>query len=82
MRTRVLGLAFSPRHGNTELLVKEALKSARELKIDTDFFSIAGKEINACDACYKCFTLANSKKSCPSFTDAFEEMLPDRKSVV
>lgn len=76
MRTNVLGLAFSPRHGNTELLVQEALKGARELKVETDFYSVAGKAINACNACYQCFTSATSKKSCPSFTDAFDEMLP------
>jgi len=76
MRTKVLGLAFSPRQGNTEVLVQEALKSAEELEVDTVFYSVAGKVINPCNACYKCFASATSKKSCPSFTDAFDEILP------
>jgi len=76
MWIKVLGLAFSPRHGNTELLVQEALKSARELGVETNFYSIADKTINACNACYNCFTSASPEKPCPVFTDAFDEIVP------
>ncbi len=34
---KILGIVGSPRHGNTEILVKEALKSAEELgNIETE----------------------------------------------
>jgi multimeric flavodoxin WrbA len=69
-------MAFSPRHGNTEILVKEALDSAKKLEVETEFYSMAGKTINYCNACYKCFSSVNPKKPCPEFCDAFDEIVP------
>jgi multimeric flavodoxin WrbA len=52
----VLGIVGSPRKGgNTEIMVEEALASAREEGVKTDIFLIDGKTINGCDACGSCF---------------------------
>lgn len=51
----VLGIVASPRPGgNTEILVNEALKAAREAGADTDIFLVAGKDIRGCDGCHSC----------------------------
>ena len=53
---RILGIVCSPRKdGNTELLVEEALKMARDDEgAETDIFLVAGKSISGCLACYSC----------------------------
>ena len=52
---KVLGIVCSPRrHGNTEILVQEALKSAEEAGAEVEMFTIAGKTIFPCDACESC----------------------------
>jgi len=76
VNVRVFGCAFSPRHGNTEVQVKEALRAAEELPgVEAEFYSIAGKKIEPCDSCYKCFKEATTEKPCPSFADAFDEIV-------
>ncbi|NLO21837.1 MAG: flavodoxin family protein [Syntrophomonadaceae bacterium] len=55
-KVKVLGISGSPRHANTETLVDEALKAARELgPVDTELISLAGLTINPCDGCNKCY---------------------------
>lgn len=53
---RVLGVAASPRHGNTEILVKEALEAAQALpfEVTTEFLSFVGKRIEPCTDCDSC----------------------------
>jgi multimeric flavodoxin WrbA len=52
----ILGIVGSPRPGgNTEIMVEEVLAAARKEGAETDIFLIAGKTINGCDACGKCF---------------------------
>ena len=53
---KVLGIAASPRHGNTEILVREALKAAQELpfEVEVEFLSFAGKKIEPCTDCGYC----------------------------
>ena len=53
---RVLGIAASPRHGNTEILVKEALQAAQQLpfEVEIEFLSFAGKRIEPCTDCSYC----------------------------
>jgi multimeric flavodoxin WrbA len=55
-KIKILGISGSPRRGgNTELAVKEALDSARELPdVETEFYSFAGKKINFCTGCWRC----------------------------
>ncbi len=52
---KVLGIVCSPRKGgNTEILVKEALASAREAGAQTELVSVVGKNISPCDGCSSC----------------------------
>ncbi|MFC2045683.1 flavodoxin family protein [Chloroflexota bacterium] len=52
---KVLAISCSPRkNGNTELLLEEVLKGARQEGADTELFSVAGKQIASCDGCHAC----------------------------
>ncbi len=52
---RVLGIVGSGRkHGNTEILVKEALSAAEEAGAETELVSVVGKTIAPCDGCGRC----------------------------
>ena len=52
---KVLGIVCSGRKGgNTEMLVKEALASAREAGARTELVSVVGKNIAPCDGCGSC----------------------------
>ena len=51
----VLGIACSPRKGaNTEILVSESLKGARESGADVEILRISEMEIAPCDGCMTC----------------------------
>ncbi len=39
MKIKVLGISGSPRHGNTEIMVLEALRSAEKEGAETEFIS-------------------------------------------
>jgi multimeric flavodoxin WrbA len=53
---RILGIIGSPRkNGNTEILMKEALKVASEAGYETEIFHLCGKQVAPCDACTGCF---------------------------
>ncbi|MFC1864698.1 flavodoxin family protein [Chloroflexota bacterium] len=52
---KVLGIVCSPRRGgNTEILVDEALASAKELGAEVELLTIADKNITPCDGCASC----------------------------
>lgn len=52
---RILGIVCSPRQcGNTEILVKEVLDSARDAGAQIELIHVAGKSIAPCDACNSC----------------------------
>jgi multimeric flavodoxin WrbA len=52
---KVLGIVCSPRKGgNTEILMKEALRAAQEAGAETRLFHLADKDIMPCDACGAC----------------------------
>jgi multimeric flavodoxin WrbA len=52
---KVLGIVCSGRKGgNTEMLVTEALASAREAGVQTELVSVIGKNIASCDGCGSC----------------------------
>jgi multimeric flavodoxin WrbA len=71
MMVKIIGLSGSPRKdGNTEILVKEALKAAKKEGAETEFITLAGKEIQPCQACYSC-RVEESKGVC-----AIEDDLP------
>lgn len=53
---RILGIVGSPRkNGNTEILMTEALKVARDAGCETEIFLMAEKQVAPCAACYGCF---------------------------
>jgi multimeric flavodoxin WrbA len=52
---KILGISGSPRRGNTEIAVKEALAGAREVRdVETDFYTICGKKLNPCLSDFRC----------------------------
>jgi len=53
---KILGIVGSPRHhSNTEVMVVEALKGAKEVgDVETEILLLAGKKINPCISCFKC----------------------------
>lgn len=52
---RIVGISSSPRHANTDILVKEALAAAAaKYGVRTEFISFKGKQINGCLDCKAC----------------------------
>ncbi len=53
---RIVGLSSSPRHGNTEILLQEALDAAEDAypEISTELVSFKGKKILPCYDCKAC----------------------------
>ena len=48
----VLGICMSPRKGgNSEILLKEALKGSKECGAKTEFLSLRNLDIKSCNAC-------------------------------
>ncbi len=67
-KIRILGIAGSRRHANTEIGVKEALVGAAELPdVETVFYTMAGKKMNpcACPTGHKCWTEGAEDNPCP-----------------
>ncbi len=59
---KILSISCSPRKGgNTETLLNEALKGAKQDGAEVELFSVAGKTIAPCDACDAC---RNNKGIC------------------
>lgn len=54
-RVKVLGIVGSPRKaGNTEIMLKEALKAAQEAGAEVELLRLAEKKIRPCDGCLSC----------------------------
>ncbi len=52
---KIIGICCSPRrHGNSEILLEEALASAREAGAETELITLSGKDIHFCDGCDSC----------------------------
>lgn len=56
MKVKILGISGSPRHGNTDILVKAALKGAEGLdEVETEFVALCDHNIKSgCISCYRC----------------------------
>jgi len=71
----VVGVAGSPRKGgNTEIVVKEALKVSREEGLTTEFIHLADVRIHPCNECMVC----KKKQICAiddDFSAVYETML-------
>jgi len=76
MKVKILGVSGSPRHGNTDILVKEALEGAKEIpNVETEFISLAGKRIDPCTSCYKCIE-RDPDSPCQNVNDDFGKVWP------
>jgi multimeric flavodoxin WrbA len=74
---KILGIVGSPRRGNTEILVKEALKAASEVGgVETEVLHISPLKVHPCIACFRCFDEKDSLRGCPSFDDDMEKIYP------
>ncbi|MGD0917171.1 MAG: flavodoxin family protein [Thermodesulfobacteriota bacterium] len=52
---KVLGLSCSPRrHGNTEILLGEALQGAKQEGAEVELYCVSEKDIRSCDGCGAC----------------------------
>jgi multimeric flavodoxin WrbA len=51
---KILGICGSPRKGNTEFLLRKALKAAREKGAETELILLREKRVEHCDGCSKC----------------------------
>jgi multimeric flavodoxin WrbA len=74
---KILGVSWSPRHGNTDIQVQEALDAAAQLPgVTTEFYSVAGKKIGPCKSTYACERKPKPDRLChcykPSDDDFFE----------
>lgn len=66
---KVIGIVCSPRDGgNTEILIREALKGAEEKGSKVELITLAGKTITPCNACRACVDTAK----CPIEDDMQE----------
>jgi len=51
---KIVGICGSPRKGNTEFLLKEALKATEEKGAETELILLREKKIEHCDGCLEC----------------------------
>ena len=74
---RILGIAGSPvKEGNTEALLKEALRVvASDPEIETRIFNLSGLEIGGCRHCNWCIKNQSPERFC-SLSDGMEEIYP------
>jgi multimeric flavodoxin WrbA len=57
---KILGIVGSPRkNGNTEILMNEALNTARDAGMETEMFLMSEKQVAPCDACGLCFEVGS-----------------------
>jgi multimeric flavodoxin WrbA len=71
---KVIALNGSARKtGNTTILLNLVLDELQKKKIETELIQLAGKPLQGCIACYKCFK--NKDKRCAVKKDALNEYL-------
>lgn len=72
---KIFGLAGSPRHANTDIIVKEGLEAAKRLgDVETRFLSLADLEVKPCASCWRCYTEAVDGKLCPQHDDDMQQI--------
>jgi multimeric flavodoxin WrbA len=59
--------------GNTAILIRYVLGELEKEGIETEFFTLAGKAIHGCRACYRCFQ--NRDKHCSVKDDVLNECI-------
>lgn len=63
----------SRKNGNTGILLKTVMEQLQEQGIETELVSLAGKNLQGCIACYKCFK--NKDRHCAVDKDPLNEYL-------
>jgi multimeric flavodoxin WrbA len=61
------------KNGNTAILLQTVLNELLQEGIETEFIQLAGKPLQGCIACYKCFE--NKDQKCSVTTDSLNEYL-------
>jgi multimeric flavodoxin WrbA len=80
VKNKILGIVGSPRKGgNTDLLVDEVLKGAKEIGAETEKINLYKLKINPCDHCNVCFK--NTNGNC-KYEDDFEEVKKKWKKLI
>lgn len=71
-KIKILGLSASPRKGNSEFILGEALKEAQTLpfETETDIVTLRGREIKPCLGCFSC----RKREGHCFISDDFEEL--------
>ncbi len=57
--------------GNTAILIRHVFEELKKCGIETELIQLAGKKIQGCTACYKCFS--NKDKKCVIVDDVVNE---------
>lgn len=71
---KLLAINGSPRKGgNTEILLKEVLKSAKSQGVEVEFIQVGGSDIKPCRACFGCASKKDNK--CVFNDDCFNEIM-------
>ncbi len=63
----------SRKEGNTAILLNLVLAELKSEGIETELYSLAGKQVNGCIACFKCFE--NKNKRCAVDKDIINECI-------
>jgi multimeric flavodoxin WrbA len=57
LKIKILGISGSPRHGNSEFLLNQAIDEIKKLKTietETEIYSFVGKSFSPCRHCLAC----------------------------
>jgi len=76
---KVVGFNGSARKdGNTAMMIKHAFREIEKEGIETELIQLAGKPIQGCIACYKCFS--NKNKRCAVNNDIVNECIKNEQA--
>lgn len=77
----ILGINGSPRKANTEILLEEALQSARNrANTHTKTISLKGTTINYCIGCFKCLEKNDNEYGCQVYRDSMDDIFTELKN--
>ena len=82
MRVKIIGISGSHRKGNTNVLIEECLKAARELKdVETEFIQPSDYDIaGGCTACDRCCYTPDPEQPCRGYKDDFNKIVQKLRS--
>lgn len=73
---KILGISGSPRKkANTDIMLEKALEGAAGIEdVETEFLSLADKDIRLCKGCFACWTNEEATGICPVHKDDMDEI--------